>query len=202
MLAMALSVRASLLERLGRMAESTDAYHSALAAQRRIIGPKHPAYAATAVNYAEHLLRVERWRDAAAQAREVLALRGNSLDDSSYPVQGALIYLGRALAHMDSAKAGETFVREARALRMQSLPAGHWLIAAVDGSLGEVLTLDGRFADAEQLLLAAESRVREVRGAESVAVADQRKRLVALYKRWGKLAEAAKWQQRLDKKSA
>jgi DMSO/TMAO reductase YedYZ molybdopterin-dependent catalytic subunit len=72
----------------------------------------------------------------------------------------------------------------------------------MDGQLGEVLALDGRYVEAEQLLLAAESRVHEVRGAESVAVADQRQRLIALYKRWGKLAEAAEWQQRLDQKSA
>jgi eukaryotic-like serine/threonine-protein kinase len=200
--AMALSVRASLLERLGRMNESTAAYQAALDAQRRIVGPKHPAYAATAVNFTDHLMRVERWRDAATLAREVLALRGNSLDNSSYPVQSALNLLGRALAHLDSTKAGEILVREARLLRTRALPAGHWLIASIDGSLGEVLTLDGRFAEAEQLLLAAESRVLEVRGAESVAVADQRQRLVALYKRWGKPAEAAKWQERLDEKSA
>ena len=72
----------------------------------------------------------------------------------------------------------------------------------MDGALGEVLTLGGRFAEAEQLLLGAEARVLEVRGARSTAVADQRQRLVALYTRWGKPAEAAKWQERLDKKSA
>jgi eukaryotic-like serine/threonine-protein kinase len=200
--AMALSVRASTLERLGRMDEATNAFRAALDAQRRIVGPKHPAYATTAVNFADHMMRRERWRDAAMLAREVLALRGSSLDDSSYPVQAGLNYLGRALAHMDSAKAGEKFVREVRSLRAKSLPAGHWLIASSDGSLAEVLTLDGRYAEAEQLLLAAEARIREVRGAGSVAVADQRTRLVTLYKRWGKPAEAAKWQERLDKKSA
>jgi len=200
--ASALSVRAGVLESLGRMDESTDAYRAALDAQRRVVGPKHPAYATTAVNFTDHLMRVEQWRNAATLAREVLALRGSSLDGSSYPVQGALSHLGRALAHLDSAKAGEKLVREARALRTQSLPAGHWLIASMDGALGEVLTLDGRYAEAEQLLLAAELRVREVRGAESVAVADQRKRLVALYRRWGKPVEAATWQERLEKKSA
>jgi hypothetical protein len=51
-------------------------------------------------------------------------------------------------------------------------------------------------------LLSAESKVREVRGVTSSQVADQRKRLIALYMKWGKPAEAAKWQERLDKKSA
>ena len=200
--ASAMSVRAGTLERLNRMNEATDAYRAALDAQRRIVGAKHPAYAMTAVNFADHLMRRERWRDAATLAREVLALRGTSLEDSSYPVQGALHYLGRALAHMDSVKAGEPLVREARELRRKSLPAGHWLIASLDGALGEVLTLDGRFPEAERLLLGAEARALEVRGATSTAVADQRQRLVALYKRWGKPAEAAKWQERLEKKTA
>ena len=200
MFASAMSVRAGMLEYLNRMNEATDAYRAALDAQRRIVGDKHPAYATTAVNFTDHLMRRERWREAATLAREVLALRGTSLDNSSYPVQGALNLLGRALAHLDSAKAGELLVREARELRRRSLPAGHWLIASADGSLGEVLTLDGRFAEAEQLLLGAEARVLEVRGAQSAAVADQRRRLVALYTRWGKPAEAAKWQERLDKK--
>jgi eukaryotic-like serine/threonine-protein kinase len=202
MFANSMSVRASTLERLNRMNEATDAYREALEAQRRIVGDKHPAYAMTAVNFTDHLMRRERWRDAATMAREVLALRGKSLEDSSYPVQGALNHLGRALAHMDSVKAGEPLVREARELRRRSLPAGHWLIASLDGALGEVLTLDGRFAEAERLLLGAEARALEVRGATSTAVADQRQRLVALYKRWGKPAEAAKWQERLEKKSA
>lgn len=201
-LASALSVRAGLLETMNRWDESTVAYQAALDAQRRVVGPKHPGYATTAVNFTDHLMRRKRWRAAATLAREVLALRGSSLDDTSYPVQGALAHLGRALAHMDSTKAGETLVREARMLRAKSLPVGHWLIASMDGHLGEVLTLDGRYVEAERLLLMSEARVREVRGAESVAVADQRKRLVALYTRWGKLTEAAEWQQRLDTKSA
>ena len=65
-----------------------------------------------------------------------------------------------------------------------------------------MIALDGRYAEAEALLLSAESRVREARGVASGAVADQRKRLVALYKLWHKPAEAAKWQERLDRKSA
>jgi eukaryotic-like serine/threonine-protein kinase len=198
----ALSVRATILESQGRMDDATAVYVETLNIKRKLLGPQHVSYATTGVNYADHLMRREKWREAATMAREILALRGKSLDDSSYPVQGSLIYLGRALAQMDSAKVGEPLVREARALREKSLPAGHWLIAAVDGALGEVITLDGRYAEAERLLLSAEARVREVRGAESTAVADQRIRLVTLYTRWGKPAEATKWKVRLDKKSA
>jgi eukaryotic-like serine/threonine-protein kinase len=202
MVANALSVRAGVLEAQGRMEEATSAYIETLNIKRTLLGPQHVSYATTGVNYADHLMRREKWREAATMAREILALRGKSLDESSYPIQGSLVYLGRALAHMDSAKAGEPLVREARALREKSLPAGHWLIASVDGALGEVVALDGRYAEAERLLLSAESRVRGVRGPESSATADQRKRLIALYMLWGKPAEAARWQERLDKKTA
>ncbi len=202
MVANALSVRAGILETGGRMDEATAAYVETLDIKRKLLGPQHTSYATTGVNYADHLIRREKWREAATMAREILALRGKSLGESSYPVQGSLIYLGRALAHMDSASAGELLLREARELRVKSLPAGHWLIAAVDGALGEVITLGGRYAEAERLLLSAESRVREVRGVTSVALADQRKRLVTLYTRWGKPVEAKQWQERLDKKSA
>ncbi|MBC7842383.1 MAG: serine/threonine protein kinase [Gemmatimonadaceae bacterium] len=202
MVANAYSIRAGILEMQNRMDESTAAYLETLAIKRRLLGPQHISYATTAVNYTDHLMRSEKWREAANMAREILALRGKSLDESSYPVQGCLMHLGRALAHLDSAKAGERLVREVRALREKSLPAGHWLLASADGALGEVIALDGRYAEAERLLLSAESRVREARGVESGPVADQRKRLVALYKRWGRAAEAAAWQARLDKKSA
>ncbi len=202
MVANVYSIRAGILEMQDRMDESTAAYLEALAIKRRILGPTHISYAVSGVNYTDHLIRSEKWREAATMAREILALRGTSLEESSYPVQGCLMHLGRALAHLDSAKAGELLVREARALRMKSLPPGHWLLASTDGALGEVIALDGRYAEAEALLLSAESRVREARGVASGAVADQRKRLVALYKLWHKPAEAAKWQERLDRKSA
>ena len=198
----ALSVRAAVLENLGRLEESSEVYRTTLAMKRRLLGPAHGSWATTAVNYAELLCRMERWREAAELSREVLASRGTSLDDTSYPVQAGLLFLGRALAHLDSAKAGERHVREVGVLRRRSLPPDHWLLAAVDGVLGEVLTQAGRFTEAERLLLSAETRIRAVRGETSGPVADQRKRLVALYRKWGRPADVATWQARLGQKGA
>ncbi len=202
LVASALSIRAGVLESLHRMEESSRAYEETLDVKRRILGPTHVSYATTAVNYTDHLIRMERWRDAAQWARTVLALRGTSLKDTDFPIAASLSHLGRALARVDSVRAGEAYVREAREIRRRTMPAGHWLLASTDGALGEVITLAGRYAEAEQLLLTSEARIRELRGAESAQVADARTRLVLLYTRWGKTAEAAKWQEKLDKKSA
>ncbi len=200
--ASALSVRAGVLELMGRMDESSTAFREALEVKRRILGVDHPDYATTANNFAFHLLQMEKWTDAAYWARQVLTDRGKSLGASSLPVSSALMHLGRALAHMDSARAGERLVRESKAIREKLLPPGHWLLASTDGALGEVITLDGRYGEAEAMLLSAEARVRAARGVDSSPTEDQRKRLVDLYTRWGRPAEAAKWQERLKKKSA
>jgi hypothetical protein len=109
-------------------------------------------------------------------------------------MQSAMIYLGRALAQLDSARAGVALVREARAIRRRALPADHWLQAATDASLGEVLTMAGAFSEAESLLLGAEKALREGKGEDHEQTQLARTRLVALYQRWKKPAEASAWQ--------
>ena len=103
---------------------------------------------------------------------------------------------------MDSATAGERYVREGIALRVKALPEGHWLLASADAALGEVFSLAGRHSEAERLLLSAESRLLANRGEGSGALNDVRKKLVALYTAWKKPADATKWQARVDKKRA
>ena len=127
-------------------------------------------------------------------AREVVRLRGSSLDDNSLYLQSAMLYLGRALARLDSVPAGVAMMREAQRLRRRGLPADHWLQASTDASLGEVLTLGGQYAEAESLLLDAEKRLLAGRGEQHEATQTARTRLVALYQRWGKPAQAATWQ--------
>jgi eukaryotic-like serine/threonine-protein kinase len=126
-MANALSVRASALEALGRLDEAGATFRDAMDVKRRILGPEHVSYATTAANYAELLLQVKRYREAATVAREVVVLRGRSLEDTALPLQSAMIYLGRALAQLDSAAAGIALIREARAMRRRSLPPDHWL---------------------------------------------------------------------------
>jgi hypothetical protein len=143
------------------------------------------------------LLTMQRYREAATLAREVVSLRGRSLDDTDLWLQNAMISLGRALAQLDSAKAGVAIVRDARAMRRKSLPAEHWLQPAADASLGEVLTMAGSFADAQSLLLGAEKALREGKGEDHEQTQLARTRLVALYQRWKKPAEAARWQMKV-----
>jgi eukaryotic-like serine/threonine-protein kinase len=193
----ALSVRASVLDQMGRMEESSDTYRQALTSKKRVLGADNISYARTATNFIDHLLLRRQWREAATLSREVLSYRGRTLDDKTIQIPACLIYLGRALAQMDSARFGEAHVREAMALRRASLPAGHWLLAAASSALGEVLAMGGKFAEAERTLLEAEKSLVAARGETATVTKLTRERLALLYTRWGKTADAARWQARV-----
>ncbi len=198
LVASALSVRAGTLESLDRMDEAGEFYLAALETKRRLLGPEHPEYAVSMFNYADYLLRRERWSESAVYSRRVLALRGKTLDDTHPAIGVAMQYLGRALAHMDSMPEGEKWLRESIALRKKILPAGHWLISSGESVLGEHMAMSGKYEAAERLLLPAEKHLVEIRGEKTSVVRDVRKRIVALYQKWGKKDELARWQAKLD----
>jgi serine/threonine-protein kinase len=198
MVASTMSLRASVFERLGRMAEADSTFRATLALRRRIIGADHPDYAWSLGNYADHLVRTERWAEAASTAREVLAMRGRTLDDGHPMVGTGLQVLGRALGRLDSLEAAERYLRESLALRRAAFPEGHWILASSENVLGEHYVLAGRYRDAEALLLPSERRLLELRGLRSPSVVSARERLVALYEAWGKQEDAARWRAALD----
>ena len=114
-----------------------------------------------------------------------------TLPETHMAVSTALGVLGKALGPMDSLAAAEKYLRESLALRIKTLPEGHWLIASSESVLGAHFIFARRFADAEALLLPAEKKLVEARGNKAPVVADARGRIVRLYEAWGKPAEAA-----------
>jgi serine/threonine-protein kinase len=183
---------ATVLERLGRVDEALTEFEEVTAARRRVLGADHPDYAWSLFNYADFLLLVGRNTDAAAKAREVLALRGR-IPDTHLAISTAMQVLGRALSRLDSLEAAEHWLRESLRLRAEVLPPGHWILASSRSVLGEHFTNARRFAEAEQLLLAAERELVELRGEEAQPVADTRRRLAELYTAWGKPDRAARY---------
>ncbi len=193
-----MSLQADVFERMGRMSEADSTYRAMIALRRRILGPEHPTYAWGLVNYADHLALTERSAQAAAVSREVLSLRGRTLEDSHPVVGSALGVLGRSLGRLDSLAAAERYLQEALALRRTNFPEGHWIIEAALNALGENQVLAGRYRVAEPILLATERRLVELRGPRSENVRNARRRLVLLYDRLGRPAEARSWQRALD----
>lgn len=193
-LAALMSPYAGVLAHLNKVDVADSVYRETLAMRRQLLGETHPEYAWTMFSYADFLLAHDRFAEAAAWCRKVLALRGTSIPDSHLAVSTAMGVLGRALDGLDSLSAGEHWLRESLRLRKQTLPAGHWLIHSSESILGAHMTLAGRYPEAETLLLTAERKLVEIRGEDAPVVNDVRKRIVALYKAWGKTDETAKWE--------
>jgi tetratricopeptide (TPR) repeat protein len=129
---------------------------------------------------------------AVVAAQRVLASRA-TMGDEHPAIGSTLVLLGQSQLRLNRVAEAEASVRDALRVRSASLPRTHWLVASTESALGEVLTARRRFAEAERLLLGALERLRTQRGEDAEATVSTRARLVALYERWGKGAEAAKY---------
>ncbi len=194
-----LSPLASMRERTAPFELADSTFRATIEMRRQLLGTEHPEYAWTLYTYADFLLRAGRYPDAARLAREVVALRHRSLGDAHPMVAASMTVLGRALDRLDSLAVGERWLRESLALRKTHLPENHWLIASTESMLGEHMTRVGRYADAEERLLASERRLVDLRGETAPIVVDARARLVDLYQAWGKPDLAAEWQAKRDR---
>lgn len=195
--AMALAQHAFALEMDGRIEPADSVYREALAMRRELLGPEHPDYAWNLFQYAQFLARRERWQETADYSRQVLQLRGSTLPESHPAVATALQALGIALRGLGDSAGAERHLRESLELRRKVLPEGNWLVASGESVLGEHLAMTGNFREAERLLLGAERQLVATRGEESPQAQDTRRRLAALYDRWNRPAEAAKWRGRV-----
>ena len=195
-LAMILTVRAGVLERLGRMDSAEAAFREVIGIRERVLGPEHPNLAMTMLNLGDHLRRRGRHAESVQWTRRVVALRGRTLDDSNIALAASMMHLGLALAQLDSATVGERWVREAHRLRSAILPAGHWLLASTNSALAEVLTVAGKYAEAESLLVAAERQLAAELPHSVEPVQDVWRRLEELHVARGSAAQAATWRAR------
>ncbi len=82
-------------------------------------------------------------------------------------------------------------------LRRQALPEGSWLIGSGESILGESLTMQGRFEEAEALLLDGCALMCNDPEAPDENKREGIERLIGLYEAWGKPQETAELEARL-----
>ena len=84
----------------------------------------------------------------------------------------------------------EQRLRRALAIRERLLDPTDWRLAQAKSLLGASLAAQGRYADAEPLMLEADRRLRVVPGPEGRERGANRARLVALYLKLGRRQQA------------
>jgi thioredoxin-like negative regulator of GroEL len=102
-------------------------------------------------------------------------------------------YLALTLSRAGELDEAESLAREALAIKSRIHNEGDLRIAEVKITVAECLTRNGKFVEAETLLLEGFPKIREVRGDDHVFTIEARDTFVALYEAWGKPEEAGKY---------
>ncbi len=112
----------------------------------------------------------------------------------------ALMIEGLIYGQTGRADEAEKLLCEAVRIRAENVPETHFLRATANGALGEFLTAQERFAEAEPFLLASHQSLESSQAANSPRTRLALERLVRLYEAWNKPDQAAPYQALLGKR--
>jgi tetratricopeptide (TPR) repeat protein len=131
-----------------------------------------------------------KYPKAEAQINEVLNNYRLNSNPKYISFATALTVQGLILNKLGRSDEAEKVLREAVKLRAENLPENHFMAALSKGALGEFLTTQKRFAEAEPLLLGSYDSLKSSQSADSPRVRTAAGRLVTLYTDWGKPSDA------------
>ncbi len=186
----ALTVLGGFLTDKGDFAEADAKLAEAETIFRKLLEPSSLWLGDNLRNQALSLYHQARYPEAITKVTETLAIYRESfgMHYDNYPT--ALIIQGLSLVKTDQAQEGEKILREAVTLRAESLPAGHYWLALANSALGECLSIEGRFAEAEPFLLASYESLLRSQGAGNPRTVLALRRLIRNYESAGNQKKA------------
>jgi hypothetical protein len=101
--------------------------------------------------------------------------------------------LAQVLLQQGKAQEAEGYARSCLEIRSRALTAGHWLIADAKSVLGACLTAQGRYVEAEPLVVQGYEELRDAVGATASRKQEALERIVQCYAAWGKPDAADRW---------
>lgn len=159
-------------------------YRDDLAILGRTLGHAHPTYAQALSNLSVALLHQGRLFESQQAIVQAIAIVRPVLRPEHPRVTTYLVNLSRLQLARGEADKAEPTLRHALELRQRLYPAEDWRIAQVKSLLGEALTKQTRYAEAETLLLDAVNLLKPIPGPQAQEAADNRTRLASLYGAW------------------
>ena len=185
--AFALLGLADTLRSRGDFHKALQKLQATLELRRKLVGPLHDDYAQAVQAYGEIQLELGNVEAAGPALGEALAIYERSRIEDHYEIAFARTGHALLLIHTGRAAEAEKELSAAIAIFRKVYPAGHRILAAAQSALGESLLLQGKFDDAEPLL------VNSVKQLSTTLHYDRRlavQRLIKLYERQGDLARA------------
>ncbi|MFN2624135.1 MAG: protein kinase [Chthoniobacterales bacterium] len=125
--------------------------------------------------------------------RASLALLHKYLRPENPSIASTDVTLGLALTREHKAIEGEPYLREALAIRRKVLLKDDLMILYAASALGECLTVQKRYADAEPLLTDSYNKLQSKAGDENKRTVEARQRLAKLYDDWNRPEQAARF---------
>lgn len=182
----ALTILGGFLIDKGDYAEADANLHEAETLFRNYLSPTSLWLGDNLRNQAISLYQQGKYAEAIIKANETLTIyrEGFGTHYDHYPT--ALIIQGLSLTKMGQAKEGERSLREAVKIRTELLPKEHFWVALANSALGECLTLQKRYGEAEPLLLDSYQSLKSNLGEKSLRTREALKRVVLLYENWQK----------------
>jgi serine/threonine-protein kinase len=188
-----LTILGGFLTDKGSFAEADTALREGEAIFRKLLSPSHLWLGDNLRNQAICLYRQNKFAEAQSKVDETLKiyLESFGVHYDNYPT--ALITKGLILNKTGKSKEGEVILREAVKLRTDSLPKEHFWVGVANSALGECLTTQKRFAEAEPLLVESYTALKSRLGQRDPRTQEALQRLVKLYDAWDKPAQAAQY---------
>jgi hypothetical protein len=106
---------------------------------------------------------------------------------------------GFAVSAIDKSAVPGGRIRDALAIRQEVLAKGNFLTAITASTLGEALTAEKKFAEAEPLLLPAYDDLKSSQGATHPRTVEALNRIIVLYEAWHRPDDAAKYRAMVSK---
>ena len=188
-----LTVLGGFLTEKGDYAEADTNLGEAEAIQRKFLNPSSLWLGDNLRNQAISYYQQGRYAESLSKVTETLKiyLEGFGTHYDNYPT--ALIIQGLILAKTGQREEGEAILREAVKLRTESLPKEHYWVALANGALGECLTIQERYGEAEPLLVGSYESLKNSQGANNPRTRLMLQRLIELYEKWPKPDLAARY---------
>jgi eukaryotic-like serine/threonine-protein kinase len=190
-----LSNLGALLIRNGKYDEAEPYVLEGLALRRKVFGDSHISTAMGFYRLSDLRFRQRRYQEAEDAAKQSIDTFKRALPAPQDNVlfTNPLVEMGSIFDEQGRSREAEAYLRQALEIRTRLLPQGNQLIGRAEAVLGECLTLQKRYADAEPFLLSSYKIIDATSVPNDRRRAEARQRLANLYTAWKRPADAANY---------
>jgi serine/threonine-protein kinase len=176
----------------GEHLRSEALFQEALGIYRETVGETHQSVSYARINLADNYYAQGNYRRAREEIDRAIEIQRKLLPDGHVDYGLSYTVLGKVLTRTNDLKGGEAYLRRGLAARTRALNPGHRWTAETQSALGENLTAQKRYGEAEMLLTESHNTLKAGLGQQDPRAQEARRRLVTLYEAWKKPELAAR----------